>query len=100
MKGYYIISLKWTSRADSWITFWRKEAQGYTINKEWAGTFPEGYAKNSDNQIEVDAELVDPLFVNSPHEGHYWEMIPNTIAVCKILELDRKKMRHERYKTC
>lgn len=100
MKQYYIVSLKWTSRADSWITLWRVNAQGYTINKEWAGTFCEGYAGGSKEQIEVDSELIDPLFVNSPHEGAFWLMLPNTYAVCKILGLDRKKMRHERYKTC
>lgn len=100
MKQYYIVSLKRTSRADSWITLWAKDARGYTLNKEWAGLFDEGYV-GSDLCMLIEKDVLDPLFVVGEvvnYEG--WKLLPNSEEVRKLLNIDPKKMRPKKYKTC
>lgn len=102
MKKYYIISLKWTSLADSWLTLWKEDSRGYTWQKEKAGVYNEEERATftHDDQIPVEKETVDTLFVKAITEGETILVLPNNPEVCEKLGLNRRKMRPKKYKTC
>lgn len=71
MKGYYIISLKHTTKHDKFITLWRADNKGYTYYKDSAGIYEDyerGY-HDGDSAMPIEVEKLEGLFVQMQDDG-------------------------------
>lgn len=93
-KGYYIISLKHTSKTDSYLTLWRANNQGYCISQEMAGKYIEikdGY-HNSEDQLPIECKELDKLMITVENEDNReFKAVPNCSAIHRILGVKYKK---------
>lgn len=83
----YIISLTHTNRSDKYITLWRHDNKGYCYSKDNAGIYEhpkEGYHDNEDN-MPINVEQADKLFLMIPYDGVDKLMIPNVKLVWDVL---------------
>lgn len=101
MKQYYILSLKHTSRADSGITLWGPNSQGYTIFIDRAGLYTESDRPEREypDNVFVEKELVEKHMAKTVYGGHYGDALPNDPTVWAALKLDTKQMKPKKCAT-
>jgi hypothetical protein len=103
MKQYYIVSAKHTSKADTALTLWGWNHAGYTYSKQRAGVYTEEEIKKFNGDIEnipVDKEEADKLFLPADDHNDYFIALPNDITVRAILNVSTKGMKAAKYKSC
>jgi hypothetical protein len=97
---YYIVSLKWTSKADSALTLYRHESNGYCWRKDWAGVFGEEAKTKDDLTVAISKEIADPLFVKTIYDGEEIMVLPNNKKTLQTLDINSSKMRPKKYRNC
>jgi len=102
MQLYYIISLKHTSKGDAALTFWCANECGYTWNKSKAGlyTSEEIIGIVSSDNVAVEAEKVDPFWMNALDFEDKYISVPNNATVRNALGLSDKQMKPKRTASC
>jgi CRISPR/Cas system CMR-associated protein Cmr5 small subunit len=90
-KGYYIVSKKWTSLCEEYITFVRKNNLAYCYNLSWAGpkeVHELEQFKNNENTIIVYHSQISHYLKKVTIGGEECIVLPNTILVRKVVGFD------------
>ncbi|MFY7939085.1 MAG: hypothetical protein ACOVOQ_17025 [Flavobacterium sp.] len=90
-KGYYIVSKKWTSVGEEYITFVRKNNLAYCYNLSWAGpkeVHELEQFKNNDNTIIVYHSQISHYLKKVTIDDEECLVLPNTILVRKVVGFD------------
>lgn len=97
MSRYYVVSLAHTYHHEQHLTLWGPDNAGYHFSKERAGQYDapkEGY-HNSEGNIPIPVEQLDPFFKPVDYHGQPLHMIPVTDELLRLLGAKRsKKLRH------
>ena len=99
---YYIVSLKHTSKGDAALTFWRKDAAGYTWHRDSAGVYSLSEASKyaHEGNVAVLKEKVDLFWMNAVDFEDRYISVPNNSQVLHALSLSDKSMKPKKWKTC
>lgn len=93
MTEYFILSLKWTSPDDHYITFWHPNNAGYTWALERAGRYDEAliashasYYNNADSTLAVPVDVAVTLAESATLDRHEVTAVRNTPRNMRVLK--------------
>jgi len=101
-KQYYIVSAKHTSKGDKVLTLWGPNSAGYTWHRDRAGVYSEEdkeKAHHDDQNIFVDKELADTLWMEAEDYGDKYIALPNDTTVRTVLDIPTSGMKPTKYKS-
>lgn len=92
--GFYLISQKWSSSQELYITFVRKGALAYCYNVNWAGPMSKFEVERfkGEDKIIVHQSKIKPLLLKVSDDKCNGYALPNTEEVRKIIGLNDVKL--------